>query len=324
MQAPSRTDRGIIMETYIKKTKSKMKTMNSIKRQDIIFYVSMLFWPILQFLIFYLAMNINSLALSFQSYDALSGKYYFTGLNWFKKVISDLFNIASFGIYFKNSAIIWVFSLTVGLMLGVLVAYYIYKKCFAYGFFKILLFVPSVISGLVILSIFKQLADAGLPIVLEKLTGKYHVGILTNPKTAFVTILIYNVWFGVGGNMLLYLGTMDRISESVIESAKLEGISFFREFFSIVLPMIYPTFVVFFTVGVAGFFSNDMGLYAIYGKEADGSLMNIGYYLYICVLDATKDYYPYFSVMGLIFTIIVIPVTLLVRWALIKFGPSTD
>lgn len=190
---------------------------------------------------------------------------------------------------FVNSFFIWGFSLTVGLFLGLIVAYYIYKKCAGSGFFKVMLFAPCVISGTVMIAIFKQIADVGFPALAEVITGKYVVGLLTNPDSAFLTILIYNIWFGLGGNMLLYLGSMEQINESVIESAKLEGVGFMREFFCITLPSIYPTFVTFVTVGVAGFFSNNMSLYLFYGLEADSSLMNVGYYLFVSVLNAGYD-----------------------------------
>lgn len=310
------------MEGTVKR--KKIRSMRSVKTQDLLFYLSLIAWPVIQFLIFYVAMNINSIMLSFQDWDAELQRYVWVGLDRILLVFQRISSNAMFATLFRNSAIIWIFNLTVGLFLGVVVAYYIYKKCWGWNFFKVLLFAPAVISGLVILSIFKQLADAGLPVVLEKLTGRHYVGLLTNADTAFVTILIYNVWFGVGGNMLLYLGTMDRISDSVIESARLEGAGFLREFFSITMPLIYPTFVVFVTVGFASFFGNDMGLYAIYGIEADSRLNNIGYYLYVAVLQGTRSDYTFLSAMGLVFTAVVIPVTLLFRWGLNKIGPSTD
>lgn len=301
----------------------KNKKLRSERVQDMVCYLTLIAWPVLQFVIFYFAMNINSFALAFERYDMTQG-YVWNGLKTIDLMFGKLISEPMFVDMFVNSFFIWGFSLTVGLFLGLIVAYYIYKKCAGSGFFKVILFAPCVISGTVMITIFKQLADAGFPALAEAITGKYVVGLLTNPDSAFLTILIYNIWFGLGGNMLLYLGSMEQINESVIESAKLEGVGFLREFFCITLPSIYPTFVTFVTVGVSGFFSNNMSLYLFYGLEADSSLMNIGYYLFVSVLNAGYDNYTQLSAMGLFFTAIVIPLTFLVRWLMTKFGPSTE
>ena len=52
--------------------------------------------------------------------------------------------------------------------------------------------------------------------------------------------------------------------------------------------------------------------------------MNVGYYLFVSVLNAGYDNYTQLSAMGLFFTAIVIPLTFLVRWLMTKFGPSTE
>lgn len=56
----------------------------------------------------------------------------------------------------------------------------------------------------------------------------------------------------------MYLGSMNTISDSVIESAQLEGAGFFTEFFHIVLPLCYSTIVTFLVVGIASIFVNQL------------------------------------------------------------------
>ena len=80
--------------------------------------------------------------------------------------------------------------------------------------------------------------------------------------------------------MLMYSGAMSGVSDSVIEAAKLDGITPIREFFYIIVPLIYPTLVTFLVVEVAGIFTNQMNLYNFYGLKAEYSLYTFGYFLY--------------------------------------------
>ena len=66
----------------------KVKTKRKIDRNDLIFIVTLLILPTLQFCIFYIGTNLNSFALAFQRYE--NGKYVPNGWENFRKVFSDL------------------------------------------------------------------------------------------------------------------------------------------------------------------------------------------------------------------------------------------
>ena len=91
----------------------------------------------------------------------------------------------------------------------------------------------------------------------------------------------------------------------------------------ITIPMIWPTITTFLIVGVAGLFTNQMCLYSFYGESAEYANMTIGYYLYRETLKAGVDRYPYLAALGLVLTVIVVPLTYLVKWLTNKFGPKT-
>lgn len=80
--------------------------------------------------------------------------YVWNGLKTIDLMFGKLISEPMFVDMFVNSFFIWGFSLTVGLFLGLIVAYYIYKKCAGSGFFKVMLFAPCVISGTVMIAIF--------------------------------------------------------------------------------------------------------------------------------------------------------------------------
>ena len=75
---------------------------------------------------------------------------------------------------------------------------------------------------------------------------------------------------------------------------------------------------------VVGIFTNQMNLFTFFDEYADPSLYTFGYYLFRGVKLAEYKDYPYLSAMGLLLTAVAVPLTLFVRWALTKFGPSKD
>ena len=156
------------------------------------------------------------------------------------------------------------------------------------------------------------------------------MGLMTDPDTNFVVLIIFNLWIGFGVNVLLFQGSMEGINPSVVESAQLDGVNLLQEFIYITIPMIFPTFVTFLVLGLAGIFTNQMNLFSLYGTSADAHLQTFGYFLYLQALKsdiiASYGFYSYseLAALGLVLTLIVFPITFGTRKLLEKFGPSTD
>ena len=164
---------------------------------------------------------------------------------------------------------------------------------------------------------------------MTEIRGEYVLGLIDNPDTQFATVLFYNLWIGFGVNVLMFCGAMSGIDDSLVESAHLDGANLLQEFVHITIPMIWPTFVSFFVVGVTGLFTNQMHLHTLFGDSAASEMMTFGYFLYTnaahAELISTGGYeMSVLAAMGLILTLIMLPLTLGVRWALNKFGPSVD
>ena len=121
--------------------------------------------------------------------------------------------------------------------------------------------------------------------------------------------------------MLMFTGAMSGISESVSESASLDGIRPIQEYWYITIPLIYPTLTTFIIVGVVGIFTNQMSLFSFFGVDADASLQTFGYMLYRGIKTANISGYSYLAALGLFFTLISVPLTFFVKWLLGKFDP---
>ena len=134
----------------------KLKSFKSAK--SFWFYVAVLALPVLQFCIFYIAVNINSFILAFRNItlDAETKKYIFSWTfdnfkNWFADENEFLQLTQTLLISLKSYAI----SLVIGVPLGLLFAYYIFKKLPGAMFFRFMLFMPSIIASIVLVSIFR-------------------------------------------------------------------------------------------------------------------------------------------------------------------------
>ena len=80
--------------------------------------------------------------------------------------------------------------------------------------------------------------------------------------------------------MLLLISAMSSINPSMIEAAKIDGVSFFQEFIYITFPQIFGTIKTLLIVSVGGFFVNSASIVSFYGTTADESVYTIGYYIY--------------------------------------------
>lgn len=309
------------------KRQDKKSTKFSEKRKELLFYCAYMAIPIVQLLIFYVGVNLNSVLLAFKRFDLDTKEFVFSGWENFRQVFFDLSQpYAPIGIALKNSFILYGVSLC-GVALSLLFSFYIYKKHFAGNFFRIVLFLPSIISTIVMVILFNYFVERALPEAVNRLFGIKMQGLLANSETRFGTILFFNIWVGFGTNILMYVSAMTRIPVEITEYATLDGISSVREFFKITLPLIYPTLSSMLVIGVANLFVAQGFLYEFYGDNLrDDSLNFVGYFLFRQVIGQGSglNNYPYASAAGLLFTVIAAPLTLIVKWILEKFGPVTE
>ncbi len=295
------------------------------KHKDLLFYCIMIAFPVLQFAVFYIGVNFNSLLLAFQETDLAAGTTAFTWNN-VAEAFRQITQSPALLTALKTSLTAFVIIMCISTPLGLLFSFYIYKKQPGSGIFRVILFLPSILSAIVMVVIFQKFVEQAIPSLASDWFGLEMVGLLENVDSRFVTIMFYNVWFGFGTNVLLYTNAMSGISPEVVESAHLDGAVGIREFFHISLPSIWPTIVTFVVVNVAGIFVNQLNLFSFYGAAAPGDVQTYGYYLYKEVQDAGLDEsgYPLLAAIGLLMTLVAVPLTMGIRRLLEKLGPNED
>lgn len=283
-------------------------------------------YPVLQFVIFYLFVNFNSVLLSFKDIDVYDySKYKWTFDNftrWFKDPTMFDQMIHAAGVSLK----VYLITLVVGVPLGLFFSYYIFKKLPAAGFFRVMLFLPSILSSIVLVSIYVSFMNNVLADVLKKIFNMDKKIDFFSMDRRFATVMFYNIFIGFATSVLMYANKMSSISTEVIESAHLDGASGFKEFWYIVLPMSFSTVSVFLVTGVAGIFTNQINDFLFFGTTPNNETMTLGYLLYVKTYTAKQNMaeYPTIASLGLMITIVAIPLTFLVKHLLDKYGPKED
>lgn len=303
----------------------KQKSMKQSQKDALIFYVSIVILPLIHFAIFYVGVNFNSILLAFKRYDFNTGEYTFIGFSNFTKFINDIAAQGTLNTAVKNSLIFYAVSLIAGLPLTLIFSFYVYKKMFAHKFFRIILFLPSIVANVAMVIMYTFFVEKLVPAFVLSVFNTQISGPLSSSNTQFATILFFNIWAGFGSGILMYGSAMSRIPEDIVEYARIDGCSYMKEFIHITLPLISQTIATFLVVGIAGIFTNQASIYSFYGSRAGQHLQTIGYNLFIKVVgDSSISEYPYAAAGGLIFTLIAAPVTLFVKWLLDKVLPNTE
>lgn len=273
-----------------------------------LFVYGMLLIAILHFSIFYLAVNIDSFFMAFKDQNA------------------DQWSIVNFQLFFNdilrgkdseilgnvgNTLIYFVVNLAM-IPLAFILSYFMYKKILFYKLFRFLYMVPMIVSAVVLVSIYKNMLSSSGPAaeLYEWLTGKPAPFFIYDERYSTLTIVIYTVWTGLGMNIILFSGAMSRIPSTIIEYASLDGVKPLGEMFKIVLPIVAPTFTTLMLLSCVGVF-NASGPILLFTDGMYGT-STIAYWMYDNVVQHNQ--YNYASALGLMLTVISLPIFFLVNY----------
>lgn len=281
------------------------------------FFMVMIIIPIIHFCIFWIGVNINSFALAFKGKSGPT-------LDYFKLFFQELSGsgannklLESIG----NTLIIFVLNILILLPVSVLFSYFLYKKIICYKYFRIVFFLPSIISSVVLVTLYKEIMMGPVSEIIMKITGApTSILFFDSTRLAFKSVLIYLIWLGLAGNMVIYSGTMSRIPGEIVESAKLDGIGYFGELIHIVVPLMWPTLSVIVLLAVVGIFTADGPILLM--TQGQYGTSTLGYWFYDKTIQSAN--LSYGAAVGLCFTFVSIPITLISRWLVNKIDVDVE
>lgn len=211
------------------------------------------------YLMFVLYPIITTVYNSFTQWDGLN-KPKFIGIDNYVTLFTDRLSPQLYNAIL-NGVIIVIMSYIIQLPLAFYFAYIIDKGIRGSNFFKLIIFLPQVISIaaislLVILFLdpsFGAVNNVLIAVGLESWT-KGWLGEMALLKPIVAMIL---TWKGIGIPMMLILANMQSIPKEYLESAQIDGAGEFKTFTKIIVPMLIPslstTCIMIFLGGIAAF-----------------------------------------------------------------------
>ena len=291
------------------------------QRNEILFCYAILLIPICFHLVFFVYLNIENILLAFQAVD-IEGNRTWVGFDNFTNFISQIAGEVDnpvVGNSVKNSFKMWWTNFVISNPLYLIFAYYVFRKYVGGKPFGILTMVPNIVSGMVFGLCFSKVIETALPDIMMsffKLDSFPNLLSITRPELAWGTGIFYLIWLSFGMQILIYSNAMNAIDDEIFESARLDGVNDRQEFFSIVLPMIWPTVSTFLVTGVASMFTVSGPWLVFYEWGAPEEIWGFSYWMSRTIkteMDSPLNY-PMVAASGYLVSIASLPLVFFTRW----------
>ena len=235
------------------------------KHGKIPFLLSFLALPMLLFFVFVVSPYAQAFYLALTNWTGYSPLYDFVGLENFRY----LFGIGTapdkiFWAGLRNNLVLFLVVPAVTIVISLFFASMLNLSGSTKGgqirgvtgsaFYRILFFVPQVISVAALGIMFQQVFQPnGLLNSLLRVIGVADPpSWLADTRTALLTVILVMVWMNVGFYMVYFSAAMSSIPRELIEAAAIDKATRFRTFMKITLPLLRPAVVVaFIYLGIA-------------------------------------------------------------------------
>ncbi len=219
---------------------------------------------VLLFTIFMIVPTVNVFRMSLYQRSAFSPKEKFVGLDNFATLLKDAAFIRSM----QNTLLLIVVVTVITMVFALVFAAILTKeKIKGQGFFRVVFYIPNILSVVVISGIFSaiyQTENGMLNSIIEAfVTLPEHI-LWKGEKMVMVSIIIAMVWQAIGYYMVMYMASMSAVPGSLYESSSLDGADRVTQFFQITIPLIWTnirttlTFFIISTINMAFLFVKAM------------------------------------------------------------------
>lgn len=207
--------------------------------------------------VFFVWPAVQALVTSFQREDAFGLRTEFVGLDNFRDLVADPLYLASFGTTMIFSAAVAVSALVVGLLLAALVD----RVSRGAEIYSALLIWPYAVAPALAAILWAFLLNPSIgPLTrLLRVLGidwNYNV----DGTQALILIVVASAWKQVSYNFLFFLAGLQAIPRSLLEAASIDAAGPWRQFRTIVFPLLAPTTFFLVVVNVVYAFFDTFGV----------------------------------------------------------------
>jgi len=164
----------------------------------------------------------------------------FVGLDNFKEALSDKRFLNSLWVTIKYT----VLEVPIQMVLGLLLSALLTKNTIKNKVFRSIYFIPIVCSATAIGIMWQIIlhSNVGLITYWIKLLGFGKVNFLNTEGLALWVVIFVSVWRTFGISTIILVSAMQNVPVDYYEAAEIDGAGKIRQFFSITLPSIMPSF----------------------------------------------------------------------------------
>ncbi len=220
---------------------------------------------------------IETVALSFQNYSTDLYAPTFAGLdNYIALMKSKEFYTVVLNTFLYLVGAVPILA-TVPLVLAILIN----QKIRCLNLYKVLIYLPVIISIVVVAIAFKWLyATQGILNYFAELLGFNPLEWLTSPDLAIWSVIIVTIYKGIGYYMMIYLSALMGAPKELLEAAEVDGANLVQKHLNVTIPYLMPTIALVVTVSSISALKVFAEIYVMTRGGPLDSTKTIVYYIY--------------------------------------------
>ena len=228
-------------------------------------------------LIFFFIPFFQTIGLSFLDY---SNNIYHASFAGLQNYVAILHNSVFYKVML-NTIIYLVVAVPVLSIIPLFLAILINQKIKGITLYKILIYLPVIVSIVVAAIAFKWLyAEQGILNYLLNVFHIHSIGWLTDPKYAIYSVIIVTIWKGIGYYMMIYLAALMSVPKELYEACDIDGAGFFTKHLTVTIPHIMPTIALVTTISSISAMKIFAEIYVMTKGGPLNSTKTIVYYIY--------------------------------------------
>lgn len=310
----------------MEETVTTKRKMNRYRKAQLWFIWPMLAVPILHWLVFFLYMNMSSFVQAFQDVNGKFTTEHIT-LAW-NSILGRVESSDALSVALKNTFMYFGVSEFIIFPIRIIMCYFIYKQIAGYKVFRIIFYLPCIISSVTMTGVYKEFISSLGPLgtICNTLGIELPArGLLATPETANGAIIGYVIWAGLTTHLYIS-GAMAKVPVEVLESARLDGITSWKELIYIIVPLIWPTISTMLILSLTALISASGPILLLSPDPWSLKTYTVSYWLWEKVYASgqfMKGKYSLVSAAGLILTAITVPIVLGLR-KLLELIPAVE